>query len=921
MKHRFTFLTIVFLVFFNLQYAYADDAYLFYEKITEKKITKDVVFKTYNQVTNQGLRDIYVLEVPTNDKNIIINNTSSKKDFNFKETVQELINSSGAVAGINGDFFAMSGAYSIAQGTVVNNGELIASDLLNNLYKDEYATFLLDKEGNPFIDYLKVDIDFLNNGVENLKVHYYNKYSEMTYPIYIDRKAMASSVPVDQSFANVSKIVVKDGVVTYISTPGEKVDIPENGYVIMFGEHSADYIRACVKVSDKAEISINTTVDLSNMFTTMGGGGKLLEDGQIVYDDGFVPEGRHPRTSLGYTKDNLKLIMVVVDGRGKSIGANKNELANIMIRLGAYDAVNLDGGGSSTMVIKEPEDSQTKVVNIPSDGRQRKVINSLGVYNKSEKGELASLKIELANDKIIFGLGTPYTVTGLDEYLNQVPINLEEVVLDSPHGEFKNNMFYPNIEGDVQINATYKTLSASTTAKSLKLIELIPNESKILTYIGQENVLSFTGKSVQGYNSYLYDGIQYEIYPADFGTIENNIFKASKDGSGYIKAQVLDVVYYIDVIVGLKEVPLIVMQGLPEVVFWSNVKELYGNVVGTGESLILNYKFNDTADVQTAAMQFTEKVKLEGEPRKLKLLAIGDNSHNILKATIIDNLGNEHYIKFTDDIDFKGYKELEADLPSNIRYPIFLDKVYVDYVRGETNYTGQIGVKGLNGFIVTGKPLEHPKSTSYHDVKNADLNLLNLPNSIDVTAVGDLTNYPVKKPEGYLQYQQTVINKFVSNSTHGFFVGNSDYFDEVSIKTTTYGRYYGYYNINNIGVVFMVNNTNNFYSSNAEQWQNIFNDIKNKKNKNIIIQLEKNPLTKTNAEFEFFHSLLAENIDKNIFVVSSEGNTTSKTVMDGIRYINLGGLFKEDQSLNTDFRVLRFRISDDDIFYDLQKVF
>ena len=92
-----------------------------------------------------------------------------------------------------------------------------------------------------------------------------------------------------------------------------------------------------------------------------------------------------PRTAIGLSKNGRWLYLVVIDGRQPlySEGATFLQLANIMIDLGAYVAMNLDGGGSSTMVI-EDADGEPQVLNSPIDsyipGRERPVANHLGIY-------------------------------------------------------------------------------------------------------------------------------------------------------------------------------------------------------------------------------------------------------------------------------------------------------------------------------------------------------------------------------------------------------------------------------------------------------------------------------------------------------------------------------------------------------------
>jgi hypothetical protein len=83
-----------------------------------------------------------------------------------------------------------------------------------------------------------------------------------------------------------------------------------------------------------------------------------------------------PRTALGLDESGSTLYLVVVDGRQeKSAGTNLMHLAKHMIELGAWDALNLDGGGSSTLYV----DALGGTVNTPSEGRERAVLNSLGL--------------------------------------------------------------------------------------------------------------------------------------------------------------------------------------------------------------------------------------------------------------------------------------------------------------------------------------------------------------------------------------------------------------------------------------------------------------------------------------------------------------------------------------------------------------
>jgi exopolysaccharide biosynthesis protein len=90
---------------------------------------------------------------------------------------------------------------------------------------------------------------------------------------------------------------------------------------------------------------------------------------------------RHPRTAVGIDQEGTMLLILVVDGRmpGVSVGMTHAELQQQLLRLGCYMAFNLDGGGSSTLVMRDPQSGKCRVINSPSDFRERAVANVLGV--------------------------------------------------------------------------------------------------------------------------------------------------------------------------------------------------------------------------------------------------------------------------------------------------------------------------------------------------------------------------------------------------------------------------------------------------------------------------------------------------------------------------------------------------------------
>jgi len=117
-------------------------------------------------------------------------------------------------------------------------------------------------------------------------------------------------------------------------------------------------------------------------YNAVSGEALLVTGGNVIpaLDD----EEPHPRTAIGYSRNGRYLYLVVVDGRQPfySEGMTLAELAELMLSLGAQYAMNLDGGGSSTLVV-EGEDGEPRVLNSPIDnyipGRERPVANHLGI--------------------------------------------------------------------------------------------------------------------------------------------------------------------------------------------------------------------------------------------------------------------------------------------------------------------------------------------------------------------------------------------------------------------------------------------------------------------------------------------------------------------------------------------------------------
>jgi exopolysaccharide biosynthesis protein len=137
-----------------------------------------------------------------------------------------------------------------------------------------------------------------------------------------------------------------------------------------------------------SSLAVGKTVDITwslgweNVVDTLGGTPLLLDQGQRKAKKCAQSIcARHPRTAIGVTSQG-KILLVVIDGRRtRSAGVTLVKLANVMRGLGAVSALNLDGGGSSTMVVKK------RLKNVPSDGKERPVSSAILVLPKGDQGE------------------------------------------------------------------------------------------------------------------------------------------------------------------------------------------------------------------------------------------------------------------------------------------------------------------------------------------------------------------------------------------------------------------------------------------------------------------------------------------------------------------------------------------------------
>ncbi len=170
-----------------------------------------------------------------------------------------------------------------------------------------------------------------------------------------------------------------------VATPGGAALVGyENSFALRVGS---------IRAGETLKVVPRTKPRTAPLAQLAGGWPRLLRDGENVAALAHELEGslytnigaRNPRTAIGFGRDSTTLWLVTVDGRSKaSAGMTGVELADFMRELGAYQALNLDGGGSTTMVVRD------RIVNTPSDSTGERPVGDALVLVESRASQAPS---------------------------------------------------------------------------------------------------------------------------------------------------------------------------------------------------------------------------------------------------------------------------------------------------------------------------------------------------------------------------------------------------------------------------------------------------------------------------------------------------------------------------------------------------
>lgn len=311
--------------------------------------------------------------------------------------------------GTNGDFYYTSGTMSDGKSQV--GTPIYSAAVDGEIYKSSGSgyQFFVDAEGVAEICRLSwnqgtvtnaagesVAMKGVNVGAANNAVTLYNTRG-WTSPCQGDYAGSCAEVTAKlvegSSFATDNIITLE---ITGAATSTGDTRIPADGCVLMARGSAVPFIQA-LQIGDVVTIDqVITTPDgrrvrptqiVSGNPKNVGGGVNLNSEGER----GDATD-RHPRTAIGISADGNTIIMMVVDGRGPSKGVTTGMLADLMLRAGAAEAVNLDGGGSSTLYT-----NAFGVRNRTSDGNERAVGNAIFAVYEGDVTDHTVARLEFAD--------------------------------------------------------------------------------------------------------------------------------------------------------------------------------------------------------------------------------------------------------------------------------------------------------------------------------------------------------------------------------------------------------------------------------------------------------------------------------------------------------------------------------------------
>ena len=411
------------------------------------------------------------------------------------------------VGAVNGDFFMTSPTNEVGLplSGQVRNDELVLSS-------HNRACLVLDNDNRPYIDRLTFtgtvtsgETSFALNLVNRMRYAYENIAANQSFlftrsygPVTYDGSSSGKMVllrPAGDPFrwnANgVEQCIIED-----IFDAKGSTTIPDGKAILWLKGTYANYVES-LNVGDELSVSFRLTLNNEsqdiNIHQLIGGSNHIImQNGQFMEDWAE----RHPRTAIGFNADSTRLYFVVVDGRHlTSTGVTLREMKGIFDALGAVNAVNLDGGGSSCILVND------EVLNHPSDGPVRAVGNGcLFVSTAPDDDEIGIINFEPRCYNLSISATTSFGVWGYNQYgvLKTRDLQGCTFTCDPQVGYFDNEGFFHAVSTPASGNlyAHYNGITATQPVTIMEAQWQLVSDSVV---IDQYHSYSININGVSGY--------------------------------------------------------------------------------------------------------------------------------------------------------------------------------------------------------------------------------------------------------------------------------------------------------------------------------------------------------------------------------------------------------------------------------------
>ncbi|KGX85158.1 phosphodiester glycosidase family protein [Pontibacillus marinus] len=688
--------------------------------ITEtKKILPSATYKTERLDEGYLEENVNIMQVHVGNPNTTIQMNYPKPFPSLGTVTSQAKNVSKegnrVVGSINGSFYHTTNAmpaYLISENqSLFNLGAISAG---SDEYMSVPTAFGMTNDGKAMIGKYNLDMRFLHDGgvisVDSLNrsrgageiILYTSSYhldwtKTNEYGIEITVENADKSLDSD----NIKFGDLITGEITDIREYGEegRTKIPDDGFVLSIqGGQLAEQFKY-TEVGEDITLRVDIDDKWKDTKFMMASGPMLVNNGEVdltIDKDSYRADTRHPRTAVGTNKDGSKVYFITVDGRqnGFSDGMTLSEFANYIESKGIYDAINLDGGGSTTMAARQPGDMYPTVLNSPSGGTQRAVSTTLHAVSTAPTGAPAILEAHRREDgKVVKGSTTRVAVDYLlDQYYN--PLNIDqsklEYSVEGNVGRMEGETFFAENEGSGQIVISYGDAEKKLpieVVETVDRLEITPGDANLGTGVEQQ----FDAQAFSNDNSKLIfneSTIEWKT-EGDIGEIDQNGLLTAADTSaeGSVIADLNGYEYKTSISVGGERdvideftsnnawyLDTIRARGL------DRISKAFEPVASGDTSMHLEYNFA-TGETGTAATYIVREnpIEIDGRPDHLGMWVYGDGKDHWLRGKIQDGNGDTYSISFTEngELNWNGWKYVKADIPNEAKLPLKVSKLYV----------------------------------------------------------------------------------------------------------------------------------------------------------------------------------------------------------------------------------------------------